>query len=66
MSQERRCPTCQSEQINDAGHVIAGNAMIISAHGRSAAQIAHGGRPPVPGRRSRNSIRLPSEQRVSS
>jgi hypothetical protein len=32
MSQERRCPTCQSEEINDAGHVIAGNGMIKSAH----------------------------------
>ena len=32
LSQERRCPTCQSEKINDAGHAIAGNGMIKSAH----------------------------------
>jgi uncharacterized protein with PIN domain len=32
MIQERRCPTCQSEQIEHTGHVIAGDGMIKSAH----------------------------------
>jgi hypothetical protein len=27
---ERRCPTCQSEQIKFGGHVIAGDGMIKS------------------------------------
>jgi hypothetical protein len=29
---ERRCPSCQSEQIKHGGHVIAGNGMIKSQH----------------------------------
>ena len=28
--QERRCPSCQSEQIKPGGHVIAGDGMIQS------------------------------------
>jgi len=28
--QERRCPSCQSEQIKPGGHVIAGEGMIKS------------------------------------
>ena len=29
---ERRCPSCQSEQIMHAGHVIAGDGMIKTQH----------------------------------
>jgi hypothetical protein len=27
---QRRCPSCQSEQLKNGGHVIAGNGMIKS------------------------------------
>jgi hypothetical protein len=32
VTQERRCPACQSEHIKRAGHLIAGNGMITSQH----------------------------------
>ena len=37
---ERRCPSCQSEQIQPGGHVIAGDVMIISQQWCEACGIA--------------------------
>ena len=30
--QERRCPTCRSEEVKNTGHVIAGAGIFKSAH----------------------------------